>query len=171
MHGPGPESQRTIVDRRTVAERLAGVNDESEAGAVLRDALEAGRAEIARRLAAEPSDGRAAASATAFLHDQLVRLAFDFVMERSANQQAGGDLALVGLGGTGRGEMAPHSDLDLMFLTAKAPTAGQEKIAEAVLHLLWALKIKIGHSIRSIDQLVALTKSDLTIRTAVLEAR
>src|SRR5687768_345139 len=100
MHGPGPESQRTIVDRRTVAERLAGVTDEGEARAVLRDALEAGRAEIARRLAAEPSDGRAAASATAFLHDQLVRLAFDFAVERSSGLQPG-DVALVGLGGTG----------------------------------------------------------------------
>ena len=174
MHGPGPESveqQREIIDRRQIAERLALAATETDAAAILRDALEAGRAEIARRLAAEPSDGRSAASATAFLHDQLVRLAFDFSVERSAGRKPGGDLALVGLGGTGRGEMAPHSDLDLMLLTAKAPTAAQEKIAEAVLHLLWALKIKIGHSIRSVEQLIALTKSDLTIRTAVLEAR
>src|SRR5581483_1074807 len=80
-------------------------------------------------------------------------------------------LSIVGLGGTGRGEMAPYSDLDLMFLTAKTPTAEQEGAAEAVLHLLWDLKLKVGHSMRSIPQLVALAKKDMTIRTAVLEAR
>jgi [protein-PII] uridylyltransferase len=47
--------------------------------------------------------------------------------------------------------MAPFSDLDLMFLTAKAPTAEQERAAEAILHLLWDLKLKVGHSIRSVD--------------------
>jgi [protein-PII] uridylyltransferase len=46
-------------------------------------------------------------------------------------------MAIVGLGGTGRGEMAPYSDLDLMFLTGTAPTAEAERVAEAMLHLLW----------------------------------
>ena len=56
----------------------------AEATAILRGALEYGRAEIARRLAEQPGNGRAAAQATAFLHDQLVRLAYDFVIERVA---------------------------------------------------------------------------------------
>ena len=85
--------------------------------------------------------------------------------------QAPEDLALVGLGGTGRGEMAPFSDLDLMFLTAKAPAADQERAAEAILHLFWDLKLKVGHSVRSVPQLIALAKKDMTIRTAFLEAR
>src|SRR5205823_8317714 len=115
--------------------------------------------------------GRAAAQATAFLHDQLVRLAYDFVTERVLDRPLGGELALVGLGGTGRGEMAPFSDLDLMFLTAKAPTADVERASEAILHLLWDLKLKVGHSVRSAGQLNALAKKDMTIRTAFLEAR
>src|SRR6059058_5046139 len=79
--------------------------------------------------------------------------------------------AIVGLGGTGRGEMAPFSDLDLMFLTSKAPAADVERTSEAILHLLWDLKLKVGHSVRSAAQLNGLAKKDMTIRTAFLEAR
>jgi [protein-PII] uridylyltransferase len=169
------ENRRAIVDRRAVADRLTDLRQgkklHGEATAILRGALEYGRAEIARRLTVEPGNGRAAAQATAFLHDQLVRLAYDFVRERVLDAPLGGELVLVGLGGTGRGEMAPFSDLDLMFLTAKAPTAEAERAAEAILHLLWDLKLKVGHSVRSTTQLIALAKKDMTIRTAFLEAR
>jgi [protein-PII] uridylyltransferase len=166
--------QRAIIDRRLVADRLGGLKGgkklAAEAGAVLRGALEQGRAEIARRLTEEPGNGRAAAQATAFLHDQLVRLGWEFVGERIVDRAAT-DVALVGLGGTGRGEMAPFSDLDLMFLTAKEATVEQERAAEAMLHLSWDLKLKVGHSVRSVPQLIALAKKDMTIRTAFLEAR
>jgi [protein-PII] uridylyltransferase len=170
----GVEEQRAIIDRRAIGERLEklrpGKKVAAEGASILRGALEYGRAEIAKRLAEEPGNGRAAAQATAFLHDQLVRLAYDFVTERLIATPADG-IALVGLGGTGRGEMAPFSDLDIMFLTAKTPTAEQERTAEAMLHLLWDLKIKVGHSVRSVPQLLALAKKDMTIRTAFLEAR
>jgi len=168
------DHRRAIIDRRAVAERLNELRDgrklAAEAAAILRGALEYGRAEVAKRLIEKPGDGRSAAQATAFLHDQLVRLVHDFVAERLLDRPPA-ELALVGLGGTGRGEMAPFSDLDLMFLTAKAPTPEQERAAEAMLHLLWDLKLKVGHSIRSVPQLIALAKKDMTVRTAVLEAR
>src|SRR6185369_8291125 len=57
------------------------------------------------------------------------------------------------------------------FLTAKVPSAEQASAAEAMLHLLWDLKLKVGHSVRSVSQLVTLAKQDMTIRTSVLEAR
>jgi [protein-PII] uridylyltransferase len=177
MSDRGHESlpdQRAIVDRRAVADRLAGLRSgkklAAEACEIFAEALAAGRAEIARRLVDEPGNGRAAAQATAFLHDQLVRLTYDIVCGRMLDAPVDG-LALVGLGGSGRGEMAPFSDLDLMFLTAKAPTVEQERAAEAILHLLWDLKLKVGHSVRSVPQLIALAKKDMTIRTAFLEAR
>jgi len=170
----GLPGQRAIIDRRAVADRLSGLKSgkqlTAEACTILRGALEYGRAEIAKRLADEPGNGRDAAQATAFLHDQLVRLAWEFVGDRIADQPIK-DVALVGLGGTGRGEMAPFSDLDLMFLTAKPATAEQERASEAMLHLLWDLKLKVGHSVRSVPQLIALAKKDMTIRTAFLEAR
>jgi [protein-PII] uridylyltransferase len=168
------DNRRAIIDRRAVADLLkalkAGKKLNGEAAAILRGALEYGRAELARRLTLEPGNGRAAARSTAFLHDQLVRLAYDFVTERLIAEPVG-SLSLIGLGGTGRGEMAPFSDLDLMFLTEKAPVAAQERAAEAVLHLLWDLKLKVGHSVRSAAQLIALARKDMTVRTAFLEAR
>src|SRR3954454_4261500 len=106
------EHQRSIIDRRAIADRLAalpsGKKTKAEATAILRGALEYGRAEIAKRLTEEPGNGRAAAQATAYLHDQLVRLTYDFVTGRVLEGAPEG-LALVGLGGTGRGEMAPFS--------------------------------------------------------------
>jgi hypothetical protein len=124
------DNQRALIDRRAIADRLstlkAGKTLSGDALRVLRGALEYGRAEIAKRLTLEPGNGRAAARATAFLHDQLVRLTYDFVAERLLEQPVEA-LSLVGLGGTGRGEMAPFSDLDLMFLTDKVPTTAQER--------------------------------------------
>ena len=80
------DNRRAVIDRRTLADRLAGLKSgkklTTEAAAILRDALRDGRAEVARRLATEPGNGRAAARATAFLHDQLVRLTYDFVGSR-----------------------------------------------------------------------------------------
>jgi [protein-PII] uridylyltransferase len=171
----GLPDQRAIIDRRALADRLAllksGKSLSVEAVQVLRGALEYGRAEIEKRLTEEPGNGRAAAQAAAFLHDQLVRLIYDFVTSRIIKDSSADGAALVGLGGTGRGEMAPYSDLDLMFLTDKPPTAEQERIAESVFHLLWDLKLKVGHSIRSVSQLIAMAKKDMTVRTAFLEAR
>jgi [protein-PII] uridylyltransferase len=170
----GMPGQRAIIDRRAVADSLASLRTcnklAAQACEILAEALATGRAEIARRLADEPGNGRAAAQATAFLHDQVVRLTYDFVCGQMLDAQIDG-LALVGLGGSGRGEMAPFSDLDLMFLTPKAPFAEQERASEAILHLLWDLKLKVGHSLRSVSQLITLAKKDMTIRTAFLEAR
>jgi [protein-PII] uridylyltransferase len=167
--------RRAVVDRRLTGDLLAALEPGTklipEGTCLLSEALATGRLEIARRLGDEPGNGRAAAEATAFLHDQIVRLSWDFVLRRLIDPPAPNGLALVGLGGTGRGEMAPFSDLDLMFLTTKPPTAEQKRAAEAMLHLLWDLNLKVGHSVRSVPQLIALARKDMTIRTAFLEAR
>jgi [protein-PII] uridylyltransferase len=171
---PDVDNRRLIIDRRALSDRIAGLSGKKlnrHVSGILGEALASGRAEIARRLIDEPGRGRAAAQATAFLHDQLVRLAYDFVMERVLDEPLKDPLAMVGLGGTGRGEMAPFSDLDLMILTAKVPTMEAERASEAILHLLWDLKLKVGHSIRSPGQLIAIAKKDMTVRTAFLEGR
>jgi [protein-PII] uridylyltransferase len=84
------ENRRAIIDRRALADRIGGLRASKklsgETAAILRGALEYGRAEIAKRLTEAPGNGRAAAQATAFLHDQLIRLAYDFVTERVLDQ-------------------------------------------------------------------------------------
>src|SRR4051812_12219440 len=95
-------NRRAIIDRRALADQIAGVRPgrkrDADVAAILGEALAAGREDIARRLADDAGNGRTAAQATAYLHDQLVRLAYDFVAGRSSQQPTG--FALVGLGGT-----------------------------------------------------------------------
>ena len=167
------EDRRAIIDRRALAERIAGLPSGAQAGisAILKEALEAGRAEIERRFGEEPARGRMAAACYAFLADQLLRLAFDGAASRLAPGRTAPAIALVGLGGTGRGEMAPFSDVDLMFLAADPKEKCTAALIEATLYLLWDLGWKVGHAVRDCDELIALSMQDITIRTAFLEAR
>jgi [protein-PII] uridylyltransferase len=169
IHDP-VDNRRAIIDRRAISDAAAQLapGQSAELLAILREALKNGRAEIARRLAAEPGAGRASARATAFLHDQLLRIIYEHV---TAGMKMEGPLTIVGMGGTGRGEMAPFSDVDLMFLTADKPSPTVERATEAMLHLLWDIKLKVGHSVRSVDQMIAFAKKDMTVRTACLESR
>ncbi len=67
--------------------------------------------------------------------------------------------------------MAPYSDIDIAFLTPWKQTGWTEQVIESMLYLLWDLGLKVGHSSRSLDEMIRMAKSDLTIRTALLEAR
>ena len=80
-------------------------------------------------------------------------------------------MAIVATGGYGRGLMAPGSDIDLLFLLPYKQTAWGESVAEAILYCLWDLGLKVGHATRSVDECIRQAKADMTIRTALLEAR
>ena len=173
-------NRRAIIDRRVLADQLAALEGSdagklrSAATALLKPAFEAGRAEIAARLSVHPQAGREAAAAQAFLVDQLLRAIFDFTGERMYplnNPTASERIALIAVGGYGRGEMAPYSDVDIAFLTPYKQTGWTEQVIESILYTLWDLGLKIGHSSRSLDEMVRMAKGDLTIRTALLEAR
>jgi [protein-PII] uridylyltransferase len=173
--------QRAIVDRRALAAAIAALVEDRGASAcrpqvveALRTALADGREEIARRLAAAPSTGHDCAEAQAFLIDQLVRVIHDHIVEAlypANNRSTGERLAVMAVGGYGRGEMAPHSDVDIGFITPGKQTAWCEQVIEAMLYFLWDLGLKVGQSSRSLDEMVRMAKSDLTIRTALLEGR
>ena len=165
--------RRAIIDRRALADAM-DATDRAAAAAILKDALSAGRAEIERRLVERPYAGTESAGATAFLTDQIVRLAHDYVISRLhplANPTRAERLLLIGLGGYGRGEMAPYSDVDLAFVTPWKPEGWAEQAIEAILYLLWDLKLKVGHAARSVDEAIYVAKEDHTARTAMLEAR
>ena len=173
-------NRRAIVDRRALADALAALEADGPAALraaatpLLRAALARGRAEIARRLAAAPGQGNEIAASYAFLTDQLLRLIFDFTVQRlypNSNPSAAERLTLAAVGGYGRGEMALHSDIDIAFLTPWKQTGWGEQVIESMLYALWDLGLKVGHSSRSLDDMVRMAKSDPTIRTALLEAR
>src|ERR1041385_6137629 len=67
--------------------------------------------------------------------------------------------------------MAPGSDIDLLFLLPYKQTAWGESVAEGVLYCLWDMGLKVGHATRSVDECIRQAKADMTIRTALLEAR
>ena len=73
--------------------------------------------------------------------------------------------------GYGRKEMAPFSDIDLLFLTPYKQTAWGESVIESILYILWDLKFKVGYSVRTIDDCLRLGNKDFTIRTNLLENR
>ena len=80
-------------------------------------------------------------------------------------------MTVVATGGYGRGLMAPGSDIDLLFLLPYKQTAWGESVAEALLYCLWDMGLKVGHATRSVAECIRQAKADMTIRTALLEAR
>jgi [protein-PII] uridylyltransferase len=173
-------NRRAIIDRRALADAMLAIESgdasklRNAATAILKPALDAGRQEVAARLVEHPQAGREASSAQAFLVDQLLRLIFDFTTQRLYplnNPTSSERLTLIAVGGYGRGEMAPYSDVDIAFLTPYKQTGWSEQVIESILYTLWDLGLKVGHSSRSLDEMVRMAKSDLTIRTALLESR
>ena len=80
-------------------------------------------------------------------------------------------VAVMATGGYGRAEWAPYSDLDLVFLCAESPDANVANFASAVLHDLWDARLDAGHATRSVADTHELAESDLTVATAMLDAR
>jgi [protein-PII] uridylyltransferase len=106
--------------------------------------------------------------------DGLISALFEFTtgtVYPRANPTAGERMALVAVGGYGRAELAPHSDIDLLFLLPYKQNAYTEQVIEYILYLLWDIGFKVGQAIRSVDECMRLGKSDITIRTAMLETR
>ncbi len=118
-------NQREIIDRRALQERLtalaeAGEPERRQVVEVLKQAFQAGRSEVRQRFERGAS-GTEVVRSLSFLVDQLIRTLYDFVTEAvypAANPTAGEHLAIVAVGGYGRGELAPFSDIDLLFLHA-----------------------------------------------------
>jgi [protein-PII] uridylyltransferase len=80
-------------------------------------------------------------------------------------------ISLEAVGGYGRGELHPHSDIDLLILhQPDFPESSQETIGQ-FLTLLWDIGLEIGHSVRTVEQCVAIARSDITVATNIMESR
>ncbi|PID35620.1 MAG: [protein-PII] uridylyltransferase [Rhodobacterales bacterium] len=164
---------RTRIDA-AVATAKSPADIRNATVAALKEALAAGRKVIADRLAQTPRDAHPAIRAYAWLTDEVIRTAFETTITHlhPINAPTAGErLAVFAVGGYGRFEMAPHSDVDLLFLTPYKTTAWAESVVESMLYMLWDLKLKVGYATRSIDDCLRLGREDYTIRTALLEQR
>lgn len=141
----------------------------SGSGAQLAARFAEARAAAARGLD-DGLDGIALAEA---LTAHVERLVLDHVNGCLSRAGFGRDsgLAILATGGFGRREFAPCSDLDLVFLCAEPPDSRIEKLAQAILFPLFDARLDAGHSVRSVDEALALPENDLTAATALLDAR
>lgn len=141
---------------------------------ILRAAQKAGRDAITNAFMADPFNARPTIRAFSWLTDQLVcetlYIATRYLHPRPEPVK-NEVLSLIAVGGYGRGEMAPHSDVDLLFLTPRKITPWAESMIESMLYMLWDLKLKVGHASRTIKDCVALAREDFTIRTSLVEFR
>ncbi len=182
----------------TLARTLAETADPKEkierALNLLAEAKKKAEARLRAALAQQPFEAHGFIRAQAWLQDVLVTAALSLASGPLALEQPVGEqsrkgvqggrsplstrlqnaahgLAVVAVGGYGRAEMAPYSDVDLLFLVAKAEDPFIHAVIERALYLLWDLKLKVGHSTRTVKECLHYARSDMTIRTALLERR
>jgi [protein-PII] uridylyltransferase len=181
-------NQRAIIDRRAIdgelralAEAHKGPAEKLRPVAIekLKAVLAAGRTEIRRRFEMKPgaaggANGAQTVRAGAFLIDQIVRLVYDFADRHiypASNPTSGERLSIAAVGGYGRAEMAPQSDIDLLFVRPYKSSPRTEQMVEWTLYALWDLGLKVGHATRSVEECIRLAREDMTIRTTMLESR
>ncbi len=174
---PAGSSLELTLSRAAIAAPLDGEPANGGAAAAvlerMRYALDEGRSSLKRRFSAD-NDGIGLAADQARLVDGILSGALDFAARRLfrlSNPTRGEELALIAVGGYGRGELAPHSDIDILFLYPYKPTPHLEQMAEFLLYRLWDLGLKVGQSTRSLNECIKLAKQDLTIQTTLLETR
>ncbi|MER9751690.1 [protein-PII] uridylyltransferase [Mesorhizobium sp. M0140] len=140
---------------------------------LLKGRLAEGRA-IAERMLMDDGGGSACAARLSHLMDEIIRALYDFAVThvyRVKNPSSAERMAVVAVGGYGRGTLAPGSDIDLLFLLPYKQTPWGEQTVEYMLYMLWDLGLKVGHATRNIDECLRLSRTDVTIRTSILEAR
>ena len=178
---PAIPNKRAIISRRKLAGELEDLVAEHGTGdklrpaliACLRKALAEGRAEVRQRFDAGGS-GEQCVRENCYLADRLVGTLADFTVRfifPTANPTSGEVFDVAATGGYGRGELAPFSDIDLLFLLPYKRTPRVEQVVEYMLYILWDLGLKVGHAVRSVDECIRQSKADVTIRTAILESR
>lgn len=122
--------------------------------------------------------GREVCRARATLLDVLIRHIMEPVKNNLAEAKTPAPkFALVAIGGYGRGELNPFSDIDIMFLHEGEMVAGGKArpqlgaLTDGLLYTLWDIGLKVGHSVRSVDDCVKVANSDMQSKTALIEAR
>ena len=149
-----------------------GTSFEEKRGAYLaaaREFLEHFREE-SKRAHREGEDGISVVQSITAMTDALVTRLFTALSD-DLQMHKSGQLSLVAVGGYGRRELNPYSDLDLMFLYSGKESKVVEEAANRLLYFLWDLKLDVGYSVRTLADCVETAAGDLTVKTALLDAR
>lgn len=164
---PAPPSLDDRLD-----EAAAAQDPRAAVSFVLREAYDAARTRAERKLDAG-SKGREVARLYAAAADDMLKALWRVATETlfPVSLVESERLSLVAVGGYGRGVLAPFSDLDLLFLRPAKATPRGESVIEFVLYVLWDLGVKVGPSVRSVEECLSLSRTDMTVRTTLLEAR
>ncbi len=175
------DHKRKIINRKQLALQLENELDGKSGEACkvillscLKKALKTGTQVVQNRLESGLIDGLTAAQALSYLMDQLIRTLYDATTMHVfplGNPTEAERLALVATGGFGRATLAPHSDIDLLFLHPYKPTAWAESVVEYMLYILWDMGLKVGHATRSADDCIRVSAKDLSVKTSLLDAR
>jgi len=169
------DSRAIAADLTALAQSYGGRERELRTAVAqrLKSALLAARSR-AEALLLQDRHGRRCADRLCRAQDEIIRILFDFTRSELYPTRVPSEaerMAVVATGGYGRGLQAPGSDLDLLFVLPYKQTAWGEQVAEALLYCLWDMGLKVGHATRSVDECIRQAKADMTIRTALLEAR
>jgi [protein-PII] uridylyltransferase len=185
LAAPDSRPRKSLFTLQTAGELLdrvdAELHDESPktpaARAILlaqmRHALAAARAGAEAELVATGRGARCAMN-LATAQDEIIRAIHQFATRRVYridNPSGAEAISIAAVGGYGRGTLAPGSDIDLLFILPYKQTPWGEQVTEYVLYMLWDLGQKVGHAVRSVDECIRMARSDMTVRTATLEAR
>ncbi|MBP0616306.1 [protein-PII] uridylyltransferase [Jiella mangrovi] len=171
-----------FIDSVGLAARLTKIAEADSAGgasdaargavlSLLRETIREARGRIEESFR-QDNAGLDCAKRLASVQDVVIATIHDFALRHvfgSSNLSAGERMAIVAVGGYGRGTLAPGSDIDLLFLLPYKQTALGEQVVEYLLYLLWDLGFKVGHATRDIDECIKLARADMTIRTSILE--
>lgn len=105
--------------------------------------------------------------------DELVNKLFLSILDDIDSSRAAMEhVALVAVGGYGRGELNPYSDIDIMFLhDGSMPVSQVEDIAQKLLYFLWDMRLDVGYSVRVIADCVEMAAADNTVKTALMDVR
>ncbi len=172
------ETRSPPLDRQALAAQLASLPPRAknqkkwQVGflAVVKQALQEGRAQLAEDFA-QHRDGVIYVGCHAWLMDLLLQEIFRQVMDSQTEAGRQPQLAVFAIGGYGRGELAPFSDIDLLFVVPKNSGPRQTVIIETILYMLWDAGLKVGHAMRTIDECLSVAAEDITISTSLLETR
>ncbi|MAC60479.1 MAG: [protein-PII] uridylyltransferase [SAR116 cluster bacterium] len=142
-------------------------NLKSNLTSVFADVLKEGQS-IIKKDFKNKKDGLFCLSSNSHLIEQIIKILFEFSSETTNGLN---NLAVISSGGFGRRELAPNSDVDLLFLTGPKKSETRNQLISFVLYILWDLGIKVSHSTRTVSQAIKDAEKDINFRTSILDIR